>query len=133
MTAPSREVFVEFLKEKNPEKDSYEFCGDNLWKHEAVVGLIKSLESTACVTTDATSHSSLKLTAEAEKYLANGSPEAQVANFLKTDGPCTKEDIKLVRSDAIPPISLNQSQFHVLMAADSMQHSIRIRLLQAWT
>ena len=57
--------------------ESDAFASANGADHKKVVGLIKSLESSELVRSAARDHGALKLAAEAQAYLTQGTPEAQ--------------------------------------------------------
>ena len=67
--------------------ESDAFASANGADHKKVVGLLKSLESSELVRSAARDHSALKLAAEAEAYLAQGTPEAQAFAAVPPGAP----------------------------------------------
>ncbi|EER02201.1 phenylalanyl-tRNA synthetase alpha chain, putative [Perkinsus marinus ATCC 50983] len=63
------------------------------WDHAKLVGVIKSLESIHYVTTTPFEEEEWTTTEEGEQYATLGSPEAQVAAYVKEHGPCVQKDI----------------------------------------
>jgi phenylalanyl-tRNA synthetase alpha chain len=90
----TREAVVAFIAEASEIQDSEALAAERGWDHVALAGVIKSLEAAGMVTSEPLKREAWKLTEEAEGYRANGSPEAQVFNFLSSrQGAATNGDI----------------------------------------
>eukprot|EP00033_Pygsuia_biforma_P002602 GCRY01002879.1.p1 GENE.GCRY01002879.1~~GCRY01002879.1.p1 ORF type:complete len:491 (-),score=112.82 GCRY01002879.1:22-1494(-) len=59
--------------------------------HALVVNAIKSLVAFGLISSNVLTHTSFKVTAEAEDYVAHGSPEAQVFNAIPEEGISMKD------------------------------------------
>lgn len=99
--------------------DSGDFAAANNWDHNAVVGVIKSLEAAEMVVTQDVSHSKYVLRPEAEGYLASGSPEAQVFAAVPP-GPegTTLADLKTKLPAEIVDVGFRQAMQQRWVATD---------------
>lgn len=86
---------VKALIDKQTELASSKDVADEFsWDHEKLIGILKSLEADEQVTNDGTKTEGWKLTGSGDAALAQGSPEAQVFEFVKGNGPCTNVDVE---------------------------------------
>eukprot|EP00811_Abedinium_folium_P031976 NODE_5243_length_1793_cov_6.473589.p1 GENE.NODE_5243_length_1793_cov_6.473589~~NODE_5243_length_1793_cov_6.473589.p1 ORF type:complete len:504 (-),score=161.98 NODE_5243_length_1793_cov_6.473589:161-1672(-) len=81
------------IAERGSIADTVALAEEQGWDHEAVVGLLKSVEARGLVTTTTTKRECWRRTGEGEEYVAKGSPEAQVFAFVKLNGSTTNQDI----------------------------------------
>ena len=72
-------------------EDTWVWAATRAADHQRVVGAVKSLEAEGYVTAEATTTEILALTAEAEGYVARGSPEAQLFAALPVGGGAMTE------------------------------------------
>lgn len=72
-------------------EDTWAWAATRAVDHQRIVGAVKSLEAEGYVTADATTTEILALTAEAEGYVARGSPEAQLFAALPAGGSALTE------------------------------------------
>lgn len=99
MAALTKDAVVSLLEQRGELADSAVLASENCWDHDKLVGVIKSLEADGWTTSTSTKREGWKMTAEAEKYVAEGSPEVQVFNFIKSRGSTTKEAIEEALGD----------------------------------
>jgi len=83
--------------------DSLQYAKEHEVSHEKLVGILKSLEAEEQVKTKGVKEEGWKLSAEAEKYVENGSPEFQVWNLLKEKGAMDNASIAKALGDVAKP------------------------------
>jgi phenylalanyl-tRNA synthetase alpha chain len=77
---------LESINNNGVVEDSMEFATSAQVDHGVVVGIIKSLMSSELILAEDIDHSKFVLTAEAQGYLDNGSPEMQVFAAVPAEG-----------------------------------------------
>jgi len=89
MAEPTKEALVKVLEERGVIEDSVALALERAWDHERLVGVIKSLVADEQVTFESDKREGWKLTADGEQTLAEGSPEAQIFEFVRSQGSTT--------------------------------------------
>jgi len=93
------ESVLQILNDQGDIADSVALAADKSWDHEKLIGVVKSLEAQEKVVSSGTKRESWKLTGEGEEYVAKGSPERQVFDFIKSAGSTTSEDVNKALGD----------------------------------
>jgi len=95
-----KEALLSVLQKEGEVPDSCALAAARGWDHLSLVGVLKSLEADERITTTPMKREGWKLTAEGQQYCEAGSPEVQVFNFVKREGPVTKDAVEAALGDA---------------------------------
>lgn len=105
--------------------DSGDFAAANGWDHNAVVGVIKSLEAAEMVVTKDIAHSKYVVRGDAEPYVAAGSPEAQVFAAVPADG-ITLADLQAALPSDVVDLGFRQAMQQKWVATDKSSGEPRV-------
>ncbi|KAI8467957.1 MAG: tRNA synthetases class II core domain (F)-domain-containing protein [Monoraphidium minutum] len=106
--------------------DSGEFAAANGWEHNAVVGVIKSLEAAEMVVTQDVPHSKHVVRPEAEAYATAGSPEAQVFAAVPAGGGLTLAELKAALPGDVADLGFRQAMQQKWVATDKSSGEPRV-------
>ena len=109
------EMDVEVLKELSQSgqiEDSAAFAQKHNQDHQAVVGVLKSLEMENYVSLSLQESKQVGLSQEAKGYIEKGTPEFQLYNFLPADGSSvSKQQVEVIQIKSKKKISKIQKIF----------------------
>ncbi|KIY98410.1 phenylalanyl-tRNA synthetase alphachain [Monoraphidium neglectum] len=105
--------------------DSGDFAAANGWEHNAVVGVIKSLEAAEMVVTQDISHSKHVVRPDAEAYATAGSPEAQVFAAVPPEG-VTLAALKAALPGDVADLGFRQAMQQKWVATDKSSGEPRV-------
>jgi phenylalanyl-tRNA synthetase alpha chain len=98
--------------------DTWEYSVAQGVDHQALVGVVKSLEGEKYVATTPIVTELWQLTEEAETYIAKGSPEAQVFAAVPAEGSVDEAGLKAALGEELVKIGMGKCMKNKWLARD---------------
>ncbi|KAJ9505578.1 hypothetical protein QJQ45_024303 [Haematococcus lacustris] len=125
MAADIETALLRHIDAHNGCDDSGEFAASLGFDHLAVVGTIKSLQSSEMIASKEIDHFKWCLTEEAAAYVAQGSPEAQVFNSIPAEG-LPMAELKAKFPGEVGDVGLKQAMQAKWVATDKSSGELKV-------
>ncbi|GFH06681.1 AA_TRNA_LIGASE_II domain-containing protein [Haematococcus lacustris] len=125
MAADIETALLRHIDAHNGCDDSGDFAASLGFDHLAVVGTIKSLQSSEMIASKEIDHFKWCLTEEAAAYVAQGSPEAQVFNSIPAEG-LPMAELKAKFPGEVGDVGLKQAMQAKWVATDKSSGELKV-------